>query len=146
MHWQVCDPIHRRHTLYLVAPLKIISGRHTSSYELTNASLLWILSSFWTTSLHPMELGLTKGIYKLLLYSWPQPKLKRFVPSLAYVTTIHDLSRTIRFLLDRYSNYWRKKLYFTGISAWPNWQTSPVGLDPAGIWLHYSIPPRKRPQ
>ena len=100
--------------LYLVAPLKIISERHTSSYESTNASLLGILSSFWTTSLPPMELGLTKGIYKLLLYSWPQPKLKRFVPSLAYVTTIDDLSRTIRFLLDRYPNYWRKKLYFTG--------------------------------
>ena len=100
--------------LYLVAPLKIISERHTSSYESTNASLLGILSSFWTTSLPPMELGLTKGIYKLLLYSWPQPKLKKFVPSLAYVTTIDDLSRTIRFLLDCYSNYWRKKLYFTG--------------------------------
>ena len=171
-----------------------------------------------------------------------------FVPSLAYVTTIDDLSRTIQFLLDHYPNYWKKNAVFhwhslqlesfmalkekltkapilaypdffipftlytdtsrdsigfnltqvqhgpeqaqaklfrhwekvlrprtrsfvssgsnskmqtmlagqpfysscgppsaqmAYISAWPNWQTSPVGLDPAGIWLHYSMLPRK---
>ena len=77
------------------------SERHTSKYEPTNVSSLGILSSFSAASLPPRKLGLTKGIYKLLLFSGPQAKQKMFVPLLAYVTTIDDLLRTIRFLVDR---------------------------------------------
>ena len=37
---------------------------------------------------------------------FPRPaKKKTFVPSLAYVPTINNLSRTAQFFLDSYSNY-----------------------------------------
>ena len=74
LHWKVCNPVHRRHTFiqqHLRRPPQSRgtvtwhyrpSEGHTSRYKSKNTSLLGILSSFWATSLPPIELDLTRRI------------------------------------------------------------------------------------